>query len=49
MHEGKELWIRCELCGFETSADLINCACDDCGALEWSEPYEVDNELADQA
>lgn len=37
----KERWIKCEECGFETSADLANCDCDDCGARAWSKPYEA--------
>lgn len=40
MTEEPELWIKCEECGFECSADFANCACDDCGALNWSEPYD---------
>ena len=35
----EELWITCNECGFETSADLINCDCDICGARDWSEPH----------
>ena len=37
-------WIKCLVCGNETNADLADCECEECGALEWSEPYDDDDE-----
>lgn len=33
------LWVKCLMCGYEVDADLKDCTCEQCGALEWSEPY----------
>lgn len=32
-------WVRCNECDEETNADLNDCECDKCGALDWSDPY----------
>lgn len=33
------MWIRCNLCGTETSVDFNDCSCENCGGFDWSEPY----------
>jgi Zn finger protein HypA/HybF involved in hydrogenase expression len=32
-------WIKCNECGNETDADLHDCACEECGSCDWSDPY----------
>lgn len=33
------MWIKCYSCGNDTSADLADCICEQCGEMNWSEPY----------
>lgn len=33
------IWIQCENCGYEVSADFHDCSCENCDGYCWSEPY----------
>lgn len=36
----QHLWVKCLVCGYEMTAELKDCTCEECGALDWSEPYK---------
>ena len=41
--EEKRMWVKCNECGNVMTADLDNTTCEQCDALDWSEPYEDDD------
>lgn len=33
-------WITCLNCNNQTTADLVNCSCEECHEMDWSEPED---------
>ena len=38
----EQLWVMCLACQYEMDADLKDSVCEQCGATDWSEPYNDD-------